>query len=409
MNLRRMSAGGSEQSRPGRLLLLLSLLLSPETILACQFNVRDVGFVDLEIDPYHLYAFVRSETPTEIVSLLQQMPAAALRDCNVQFEIVDASSPTNHPAFRHPASEEAAALSSAVLVSPEGRELPLTLSRPGQPFRESLASVLAEVASSPKREELLATVSRSFAAVLLIEGEAAEANERARQAVSRAIEAIRGQMQSLPKAIAKPPAMVVLEVAALVRERVLLWSLGLDAAGSSQPRAAIIYGRARWIGPLMKGDEISESNLTGLLSIIGADCECGLDVAWTLGTRLPARWDEVRHAQVAKALGFDPESPLVRIEVGRIVARSGSPRTPPAPDPAVVLSSDPTPMAGNPPADRGREPGPASAPRGKAGPETVALVDTAPILSRAWVFVAAMTILVVSGGLFLLRNAGRPR
>jgi hypothetical protein len=112
---------------------------------------------------------------------------------------------------------------------------------------------------------------------------------RARQAIARALETIRGQMQALPKAIAEPPAMVVLNAAALVRERILLWSLGLDTAATPLPRAAIVYGRARWMGPLMQGDEISEPNLTGLLSIIGADCECGLDVAWTLGSRLPVR------------------------------------------------------------------------------------------------------------------------
>ena len=50
----------------------------------------------------------------------------------------------------------------------------------------------------------------------------------------------------------------------------------------------------------MKGEEITEPNLTGILSIIGADCECGLDVSWTQGTPLPIRWDEKLHAQAAR-------------------------------------------------------------------------------------------------------------
>ena len=40
-----------------RLGVLLACLLSVEA-LACRFNVRDVGFVDLGSEPYRLYIFV---------------------------------------------------------------------------------------------------------------------------------------------------------------------------------------------------------------------------------------------------------------------------------------------------------------------------------------------------------------
>ena len=47
-------------------------------------------------------------------------------------------------------------------------------------------------------------------------------------------------------------------------------------------------------------------------------------MTWPQGTRLPVRWDEQLHAQVAKSLGFDPDNPLVKIEVSRIIGRRGS-------------------------------------------------------------------------------------
>src|SRR5512139_2482851 len=104
------------QSGPGSLLpfLVLGLLLSAVTTLACRYNVRDVGFVDLETEAYHLYAFTRAETPAEIVSLLQQRPAAALRDCNIQVEVVNRDAPTNHPAFQHLSRGLADSLPTAV-------------------------------------------------------------------------------------------------------------------------------------------------------------------------------------------------------------------------------------------------------------------------------------------------------
>jgi len=105
---------------------------------------------------------------------------------------------------------------------------------------------------------------------------------------------------------------------------VLLWSLGLDPTRITEPRAAVLFGKARWIGPLMKGAEISEPNLTGIFSLVGADCECDLDPTWIQGTRLPVRWEPKLHALVTKSLGFDPENPLIKIEVSRILGRRGS-------------------------------------------------------------------------------------
>ena len=409
MSLPGQSASHRGRSRPERLLLLL--LLSAETALACRYNVRDVGFVDLETETYHLYGFIRPETPADAVSLLQQLPTAALRDCNIQVEIVNADGPVNHPALKHLSRGIADSLPTAVLVSPDGQALPLPLSRPGQSFQDSLASALGEAASSVKREEILRTISRAFAGVLLIEGDRADENDRARQAISRAIEAIRAQMQSMPKAVAEPPAMIVLDAAALLQERILLWSLGLEATRTALPRAVVLYGRARWIGPLMKGEEISEPNLTGLLSIIGADCECGLDVAWTLGTRLPVRWEEARHAQVAKALGFDPENPLVKIEVSRIAGRFSSSRASSVSYQELALSADPTPTAGDAPTvgSLNLKNGSRGAPPGRPAAETVPPVGSTSVLSRALIFLAALAALTVSAGLFLFWQAARGR
>jgi hypothetical protein len=214
----------------------------------------------------------------------------------------------------------------AVLVSPEEQTLPLTLGGTAEPTRRDWLGAFERSVASPTREELLRVVSRAFAAVLLIEGAEPDANQRARSAIAAGIELVRSRMNSLPKAISEPPGLVVLASGAFSAEKVLLWSLGLPGGLPAQPIAAVVYGKARWIGPLMKGNEITEANVNGILSFIGADCECGLDVSWTQGTRLPVRWDSSLHAQAAKSLGFDPESPLVKLEATRILERGANPR-----------------------------------------------------------------------------------
>ena len=67
-------------------LLFLAFCLGPSAALACQYNVRDVGFVDLESDPYRLFALVRNDSPAEVIAALRDLTSAALRDSNVEFE-----------------------------------------------------------------------------------------------------------------------------------------------------------------------------------------------------------------------------------------------------------------------------------------------------------------------------------
>jgi len=389
--------------------ILVWACLQPCLTLACRYNVRDAGFVDTETEPYRLYGIIRSNTPADSVAALQEVSAAELRDSNISLEIVNADRQTNHPALRHLPPGPAEASLMAVLVSPDGQSLPWSLSQPGRTFRDTLTRALKETVSSPKREAILRTVSRAFGVVLLIEGEQAAENVRARKAIAGALEQIRAQMQSMPKTIAAPPALIVIEAASYARERILLWSLGLDTAPASQPRAAVLYGRARWMGPLMKGDEITERNLTGILSMIGADCECGLDIAWTRGTRLPVRWDENLHTQVTKALGFDPESPLVKIEVSRIIRRPGLAKAASLGYQEMALDSGPGASAGEPTGTR-RSNG-VSATVEHVGPTSraPALAESPPPWRRSLIFLAGLAFLILAAGLLILFRAARTK
>jgi hypothetical protein len=128
-------------------------------------------------------------------------------------------------------------------------------------------------------------------------------------------------MEFLPKPITHPPELVVMDSNSLADERILLWSIGLEPKDVNEPHAIIIYGRARWIGPLFKGEQITEDDLASVLFVIGADCECGFDYRWLQGTMLPAKWDQKTHERAVESLGFDPESPMIKMEIGSIIGR----------------------------------------------------------------------------------------
>ena len=300
---------------------------------ACRYNVREVGFVDLSIEPYHLYGFVDQNTPAEITSSFEQISYATLLESNIQFEIVDVNRQKNHPAIKYLRSEQMQTFPSAVLVSPEGQTLAVPVTKPGSAggdFEQTLRSALDGILSSPKRSEILQQVTKAYGVVLLIEAADAQQNKKAKDAARSAIEQVAGQMEYLPKPIAHPPVLIELSGESLSQEKVLLWSLGLETENSklktqnSEPHAAVLYGRARWIGPMFKGEQITRDNLTAVLFVIGEDCECDFDHRWLQGTMLPARWDENLQAQTVEGLGFDPESPMVKTEISWIVGRGVS-------------------------------------------------------------------------------------
>jgi hypothetical protein len=287
----------------------------------CRYNVREVGFIDIGIEPYQLFAYVPENTPAQEVEALKEAVDAALVDTNIRFEPVTVDADANQPALKFVATHSIDRFPAAVLVSPDSQSRPVPLAEGGPSLGESVCSVLKGVLHSPTCRQILEKTADNYGVVLLIEGPDPQGNAAAREAVATAVSRVGGQLADLPKPIARPPAMVVLERQSLAREEILLWSLGLAPQDINEPYAAVFYGRGRWIGPLFQGDMITADHLTDILLIVGADCECGLDHRVLQGTMLPARWDETLRRKTADSLGFDPESPMVRMEMVSIVRR----------------------------------------------------------------------------------------
>ncbi len=294
------------------ILCVLAVCANPAQ--ACRYNVREVGFIDVGIDPYQLFVYLPRTASAGEVDALRDELDAALVDTNIRSELVAAGADANHPASRFLSLHRIDDFPAAVLVSPDGQSKRLAL----PPNGPSLAEM---VLNSPMRRQILEKAAESYGVVLLIEGPQRDRNAAAREIVSGATAQMDDQLEYLPKPIAKGPEIVVLDHASLAREEMLLWTLGLKPQDVNEPHTAIFYGRGRWIGPLFKGPMLTGGNLAQVLSIIGADCECGLDHRWLQGTMLPARWDEGLRQKAAASLGFDPESPVVKMEMVSIVRR----------------------------------------------------------------------------------------
>ena len=310
------------------LFIFLTVVFRSVPVCGCAYNVRDVGYVDLGIQPYIFYGFVSDKTPEATISTFTNLSDAALLDTGVWAEVVNIDQQKDHPALKYLAPdltpEKRTSLPAAVLVSPDGRSLFIPVTRPGRPFRQTLLDALDNIVSSPLRKQLIKQLPKSFAVVVLIEGPREQDNKTARQVATESIGVISEQMSFMPKPIFHPPAMMEVDSKSIADEKILLWSLGLDI--NKDPNTitvAVLYGRAKRIGPLLRGDQVNEYNLTTILSIVGADCECGLDRSWILGMPTPIKWDEQTQNIGAENLGFDPDNPMIKMEVSRII-RIGS-------------------------------------------------------------------------------------
>ena len=417
--------------------ILVGLFAYPA--LACRYNVCETGFVDLGIEPYYLFGFVSKDTSAEAASDFEQISSAALMDTNIEFEIINVDQQQDHPATQYLTLWKIQSFPAAVLVSPDGQSCAVSVREPNRPFKETLWSAFDDILQSPKRKEILQQVSKTYGVVLLMEGPDAEQNQKAKKAAQSAIEQIASQMDYLPKPIAHPPVLVEMDSTSLSSEAILLWSLGLEAADVNEPLAAVLYGRARWIGPLFCGQQITEDNLASVLFIIGADCECGFDHRWLQGTMLPAKWDENLQARAAESLGFDPENPMIKSEIAWIVRR-GYPAyssMPPAYQEVVVESQPASPAEPNEAAQAISSPAPdadaiqpvqevheeaALAENAEAAEQKVALADDRPRVAvrpspalaesqapwrRSLYFIATLMLSVIAVGLFIVLRTAR--
>jgi hypothetical protein len=287
----------------------------------CQYNVREVGFIDLGIEPYRLAVYLPAGVSAEGTPGLNEAVEVALAETNIRFEPVATGADANHPALKIAKDHGISRFPAAVVVSPDSQVMPLALSEKAASLAEAVSAALPGILDSPTRRQILEKAADAYGVVLLIEGPEPQANETARNAVAAAIQHIGDHLEFLPKPIKKPPEMVVLDQKSLAREQVLLWTFRLKPEDVNRPHAAVFYGRGRWLGPLFEGEVLTADNLVQLLGIIGADCECGLDHRWLQGTMLPARWDAALQQKAVESLGFDPESPMIKMEMVSILRR----------------------------------------------------------------------------------------
>ncbi len=284
---------------------------------ACRYSVREVGFVDLDRGTYHLYIYHDDTVSDDTMNALRHATALRLRESCIETEFVDVATVKEHPALAFREGVSDAPLPSAVLLSPDERAREVPLAGPDG----DMESAIEALVDSPVRRQVLETIVEAYCVVLFLEGADEEANAKARAAAAASVDAMTRNMRGVEKPTDVPPVLAELARDAQPQEAWLLWSLGLEPGPQTEPGVAVLFGRGRRLGPTLLGDRIITGELTRVMGFIGASCECGLDRTWMQGTMTPLRWDRPVRERLARHLGFDPDSPLVRMEINQILAQ----------------------------------------------------------------------------------------
>ena len=300
--------------------IILSGLLVMEA-LACRFNVRDVGFVDLGSALYKLFLFVPNDTSSTDIDSLKSIAFATYLDSNVKAKVLTYGSADKAGiAGFLPQIQDRA---QAVLVSPdENRTVSVEVTAKNQSLSVSAWDGLESVFDSPRRNAVLSKVYEHYGVVLIVEGKNARENTRIQKMAEAVVKSITDKMDKLEKEIREPPVIELITAKDFAGENAFLWSLGITEIYEI-PQVAVLYGRGRIIGPVLRNERLDENALKAIVSTIGLNCECGLDRKWMQGPMIPLKWDDDVQKRMAQQLGFDPESPAIRLEMSQILSKGG--------------------------------------------------------------------------------------
>jgi len=299
---------------------LAAFIISLQTAsFACRYTVREIGFADFGADSYHLWLFKDDRIADDDAALFQKTANAALMDANIAADVFHVQGSDSLGLLQYYNKNNNGHLPNAVLISPDKKSR-LFFFDENQDFMESVWTMLEKIVASPARTKLLQSIVPSYAVVYFIDGPDKKENKRTHRELENAVSRIRMIMSDLPKPASQPPALIRVKQSEINEEEILLWSLGWRPADRPSPAVAVMYGRGRLMGALLKGNEITENIIENMLRYVGADCECGLDRSWMLGTMIPLRWDSQRQEAVLHHYGFDAENPMVVSEMSQILS-----------------------------------------------------------------------------------------
>lgn len=303
------------------LLILSFLFLAFASFTICRYTVREIAYSSIGSEPYKLNLIIDNSVSEGFISAFQSISYAAFLESNIEAEIVNISKNENFYKENN-LSEDSLSIPAVLFQNPDGRFINPGFILDDENFNENVWNICEEVTNSLTRNLLLEELSSAFGVILFFEGSDKDINIIAKEEIKNAHKDFLEISGMLAKPMDRPPVLLNVPFQERVSEKILLWSLGLNKISGNEPAVAVLYGRGRIMGPVLTEEKIKSNSIYNLLSIIGADCECGLDQSWMLGKMIPLVWDKNTRDIVTTKLGFDVDNPLIMSEISQILSIS---------------------------------------------------------------------------------------
>lgn len=290
---------------------------------ACQYTVRDIGFILYDPAEYSLMMQWR-EGNDSTDSPSPQAVRRLTRGTNLTFRATPLSVSFGMPQLSRAGASAVAALHIERPWVNDWFELDDTAVASSESTLEQLIPELG----SPEVASLKSSLVDAFAVVIVIEPAGASVNDAVIDGAMAPLVAEHGKLQRGEQSLLGKPMpgpATVLRVAPESPVARLVGAAGIADRtawmASGESAVAVVYGRGRLAGPVMIGASITSEAIGRQLLRVGEDCECTSDYAWVNEPSLLMRWTAEDMQLVATRVGFNPSSPIVRREAESIVAR----------------------------------------------------------------------------------------
>jgi hypothetical protein len=294
--------------------------------LACPYLIRDSGYIVQEPRPFYLYVFVDRSAPgsADLSQRVHKAAATELAGSNVELKLVPVQAGKVTDAAPHYQRAGSPKPPAAVLVSARDDVLLLPGFGGASVNERTIRQALRQVASSPARRRITVNLVRPWCVVLLGVGTEVAATESVESLIEESVKSVREGIEKADQGRLSLPSVLHVSLRD-PNEKVLLWSLGLLDGDRSAPKVAVLFGRGRRLGPVLKGGQLTQEKLSHLLWLLGQNCTCTSDPTWLLGPVAPLVWPRRQEQQVANTLGFDPNSPMAFSTLSGVWSTLGKP------------------------------------------------------------------------------------
>lgn len=304
---RQLSQIATHMSRLSTYAVTLPLLAGfAAATVACDYTIRDIGFVRRETKPLKLLI---AQPTSGAAERLPREFSEQFDAWNFSIELVQANDP------RLQGLESASDQWITWLSGVDGRITECARSPIWETFEQSLRHRF----QSKLAKAIQAKALSAFAQVIVFNGDSLENPELLRD-IETAVEAAKRLNALQPKPNLLPIEIHQVSSEDTSAEQVMLANMGIDWQ-SKEPAIAVIYGRGLLAGPTIAYSQACVRELLAQLSLVGASCECGTSRQWTRQNVVPFEWTEANADDSAHYLKFDPDSNLVRTEVARILGQ----------------------------------------------------------------------------------------